>query len=78
MKDFIILTTTAISLILLCLVFPQGAYAYIDLGSGSYIFQLVIAFLVGGLFAVKVFWARIKNFFRNLGGRKDKDSHGRK
>ncbi len=48
------------------LIFPQKAYAYLDPGTGSYIFQLLIAFLLGGIFAVKLFWNSIKTFFKNL------------
>lgn len=44
----------------------QPAYAYLDPGTGSYFFQLIIATLLGGLFAVKLFWHRIKIFWKNL------------
>lgn len=43
--------------------FPSTAHAYIDPGTGSLIYQLLIAALVGGLFALKVFWQRLKKFF---------------
>jgi hypothetical protein len=39
-------------------------WAYLDPGTGSYLFQLVTAALVGGLFALKVFWGRITKFLR--------------
>ena len=45
---------------------------YLDPGSGSYIFQILIATLVGAAFLVKVFWQRIKAFFVRLFGRGDK------
>ena len=48
------------------LAFPASAYAYLDPGTGSYIFQLVIAAIVGLLFLAKVYWGRIKTFFANL------------
>jgi hypothetical protein len=35
---------------------------YLDPGSGSYIFQLIIAALVGGLFLIKVYWRRIRRY----------------
>jgi hypothetical protein len=41
-------------------------YAYIDPGTGSFIIQLILGFLFGGLFAVKLFWSSIKRFFRKL------------
>jgi hypothetical protein len=51
------------------LVLPQ-ANAYIDPGSGSYIFQLVIGAVLGAGVALRVFWGRIKAFFsRNKSSR---------
>jgi len=47
-------------------IFAQDSYAYLDPGTGSYIFQVFIAGILGGLFAVKMFWQKIKDFFRNL------------
>jgi hypothetical protein len=39
-----------------------SALAYIDAGSGSYIFQLVIGAMVGTAVAAKVFWRRVLAF----------------
>jgi len=69
-------TAILVVLLLLCLILSQKAYAYIDPGTGSYIFQMIIAFLVGGLFAVKLFWKKIKGYFNELffkGKRQEKD-----
>jgi hypothetical protein len=41
-----------------------NAHAYLDAGTGSYIFQMAIAGLMGALFMVNVFWQRIVSFFR--------------
>ncbi len=46
--------------------------AYIDPGTGSFIIQIVIAGLVGSSFAIKIFWSRIKTFFKNIFGKKGK------
>jgi hypothetical protein len=51
---------------LLYLAFPPFAYAYLDPGTGSYVFQLLIAGAVGLGFLVKVYWSRIKLFFTRL------------
>lgn len=40
--------------------------AYLDPGSGSYLLQILIALLLGGAFAVRAFWGRIKSFFIRL------------
>jgi len=50
----------------LILLAPVPALAYVDPGSGSFIFQILIAALVGGLFALKMFFKNIRAFFANL------------
>jgi hypothetical protein len=57
--------------LLALLLWPQLAFGYIDPGSGSYLFQLLIASLLGGLYAVKLFWHKVKAFFSKLTGKKD-------
>ena len=44
----------------------DNAYAYLDPGTGSYIFQLLAAAIIGSLFAIKIFWRRIISFIKNL------------
>lgn len=55
------------SVLAICLIIPATAHAYIDLGSGSYMLQIVIATALGGLFALKRYWrgivSRIRGFF---------------
>ncbi len=36
---------------------------YLDPGSGSFLLQLLLAALLGGAFAVKVYWRKIKALF---------------
>jgi hypothetical protein len=40
--------------------------AYLDPGTGSFLLQLLLATFLGGLFLVKTFWKRIKDFFLRL------------
>lgn len=54
----------ALALVLYGLIFPERAQAYLDAGTGSYLIQLVIAFIAGGLFVFKVFWRKIWFFFK--------------
>ena len=42
---------------------PLNAFSYIDLGSGSYIIQLIIAGFVGFSLSVRIFWKKIKTRF---------------
>ena len=51
--------------------FPLPVYAYLDPGTGSYIFQLIIGGFVGALFLVKVYWDRIKSLF--VKGKQEED-----
>ena len=46
------------------------AHAYLDPGTGSYIFQMLIASVVGGLFALKMYWRKLKESVRRMLGRK--------
>jgi hypothetical protein len=55
------------SFTLLFLVFTvQDAAAYIDPGSGSYIFQLTIAALLGVAMAIKLFWRKVIAYFTKV------------
>ena len=55
-----------VTTVLFYIVFSQMAYAYLDPGTGSYILQMVIATLLLGSLTVKLFWTKIKTFFRDL------------
>lgn len=60
-------------------ILPLYAYAYIDPGAGSCIFQIIIATLVLGLFVVKSYFNKIKIFFVNICSRKrSKSKHANK
>lgn len=45
------------------LAFPMPTYAYLDPGTGSFIFQLVIAGLAGAAFVARMYWDKIKAIF---------------
>lgn len=45
---------------------PSLAAAYVDPATGSYVLQLLLAGLLGALFALKVFWHRAIGLFRGL------------
>ena len=46
------------------LFFPGSAHAYIDPGTGSLILQIVFATIASSLVVIKMYWLRIKNFFK--------------
>lgn len=41
----------------------SAAFAYIDAGTGSYIFQLLIGGMLAGGVLVRLYWNRLKAFF---------------
>jgi len=57
-------------IVALQLILSQNAFAYLDPGTGSYIFQVVVAILIGGIFVIRTFWQKIKKFFSNLFSKK--------
>lgn len=61
------------NLLLLNLLFTKNAYAYTDPGSASYIYQIIVAVIIGGLVVVKNYWQRVKNIFIK---HRDKDEDG--
>jgi hypothetical protein len=54
---------------------PSNAFAYLDPGSGSMIFQGIVAAFFGGLFIIKTYWHKI---LRALGLKKDSNSDDKK
>lgn len=64
MKHSKCLANSLVLVLLLLLASTHDAYAYLDPGTGSYVVQLIIAALVGAGFAVKIYWGKIKGFFR--------------
>ena len=54
-----------LSVTLVPLLFDK-AYNYIDPGTGSLVFQVMISSLVGALFLAKVFWKKISAFLSRM------------
>jgi len=46
--------------------FFDTAYAYIDPGLGSYILQILLAGLLGGLYLLRQYWAKVKSLMKSL------------
>lgn len=58
-------------LALLTAALPGTAHAYLDPGTGSYLLQLLIGSALGGLYAVKLFWGRIRARLTSFGSKRD-------
>ena len=50
---------------------PVNLFAYLDPGSGSYFIQIAIGAILGGFYAVNVYWTKIKSVFK----KPDKDEN---
>ncbi len=55
-----------IILILFFILLSRPTHAYLDPGSGSFIIQMLIAAVLGGMVTVKVYFKKIKVFFKKL------------
>lgn len=64
-------------LTLVLLALPSIANAYLDPGTGSYVVQLLVGSLLGGLFALGVFWRRVVASFKRLFTRGSSDDSSR-
>ena len=61
------LTTSSVFLsVFLLPLSSQDIHAYLDLGTGSLVIQVLIGFFVGGLFLLKVFWGKVKAFVKGI------------
>ena len=63
LKSFTIIALLFITIVLIA---PANLYAYIDPGSGSYFIQIAIAGILGGVYAAKVYWKKIKSVLKKI------------
>lgn len=52
----------------------SSAYSYIDLGTGSYVLQIIVASTLGSLYMVKLYWKKIAGIFTK-GKQEDSESN---
>jgi hypothetical protein len=52
----------------------QLAYGYLDPGTGSYILQLLLGGLLGGLFAIGLFWKKVIAFIKRMFSPRKRDA----
>ena len=62
--------------LVLALLWTPAAHAYIDGGTASMIFQMLIAGGLAAMLTMKSFWARAKSFFDSLGKKPPPDQTG--
>ena len=67
------LLINALILILTFLLLTTPAHAYLDPGSGSFIIQMAIGALLGGLITLKLYFQKIKILILGLFNKKKKN-----
>jgi hypothetical protein len=60
----IVRPTVACLALLLLLAYPSDAWAYVDPGVGSYVFQVAIAGMLAGLYTLRRFSSAVTTFIR--------------
>ena len=63
-----------IVVLVLAILMPSSAEAYIDPGAASYVFQVLAGAALGAAFLIRTYWGRLKQTVRDvvlLGGRKN-------
>jgi hypothetical protein len=55
---------------LLLLTFSHSVFAYLDLGTGSFILQMLIAGFMGAMYTLKLYWYKVKVVVARLFGKK--------
>lgn len=59
----------------LLLTLTKTAYAYLDPGTGSYVFQVILAMILGALYTLKLYWGKIIMFLKGMFGKKEQPSN---
>ena len=66
--------TISLFVVVIILLFPRKAHAYLDLGTGSFIFQMLIATSLAALYFFKSYVRRAVKFFAGLLNRKSREN----
>ena len=74
MKHRHVLQQVTLVLLLLIVAFTRDVYAYLDPGTGSLVFQTVVAALAAVAYALRSYWGRIRMLFSRGGPRRPDDS----
>lgn len=66
---------TLLLLTVFLFVAPVKAQAYLDPGTGSYITQVLIGFIAGGAYLIKIYWGQLKDFVNKMKDKKSKHAN---
>tara|TARA_B000000532_G_scaffold240302_1_gene231013 strand:- start:491 stop:706 length:216 start_codon:yes stop_codon:yes gene_type:complete len=56
--------------ILVLIIFPTKAFAYLDPGTGSIILQAILGFVAATVASVSIYWAKFKSLISKLFNKK--------
>ena len=59
-------STIVLLIVLVTLLFPARAEAYIDPSTGSLVLQVVVGALLSALYFIKLYWAKIRTAVRRV------------
>ncbi|HOQ99888.1 MAG TPA: hypothetical protein PLJ35_13800 [Anaerolineae bacterium] len=71
-----VIATLTVSYLLVLVIVPWPARAYLDPGTGSYLLQILLAGLLAVGVTIRVYWRNISGFFRRLAGRRREPPSG--
>ena len=57
------LTVALVTVLFVAVGWSRHAHAYVDLGTGSYLLQLLVASMFGLIFSMKSLWAKVRAVF---------------
>lgn len=67
------LSHASVVLLLLVVVLPRDVQAYLDPGTGSLVFQAIVAGLAAAAYGLRSYWTRIRSFFSRTDADKSSD-----
>lgn len=56
--------------IILVMITPSVAYAYLDPGTGSIILQAILGFIAAAITSISIYWSKFKSFLNKIFGKK--------
>ena len=60
----------SLSCIVVLIIFPTKAFAYLDPGTGSIILQAILGFIAATIASISIYWEKFKSLISKLFGKK--------
>jgi hypothetical protein len=69
MSSFVKIKRIAITSTFVLILLAGKAQAYLDISTGTYMFQIVIAGLFGAILSLKLFWGNVRKYIISISSR---------